>query len=133
MNWFTKSGVSHLDTDKKQALVTEHGGCEHVEADASKLHLVSYENDPWGREGHCLCQQCAEKIAEAEDNEPRHCSDCNETKLAKEGAEWRWYDFYAAQGDKPLWICSSCRTAEKHQNRVARDREDYEAEMGQYD
>jgi hypothetical protein len=36
--------------------------------------------------------------------------------------EWRWYDFYAAQGDEPYYICSLCWELPKHQTRMSNDR-----------
>jgi len=45
------------------------------------------------------------------------------------GFNWKWYDFYAAQGDEPLRICYACQKLAKHKTRVRRDREDYNAEF----
>lgn len=48
----------------------------------------------------------------------------------KDGAEWRWYDFYAPQGDEAPFICFACRALPKHLARVARDDADRRAEFG---
>lgn len=133
MNWFTSSFMFHASLPKKQAAVTEHGGCEHVEADPSLLYKISYENDSFGREGYCMCQACSEHADAEEDEEEVVCYDCEQTFKKKDTIAWKWYDFYAPQGDEPLTICQACRAAEKHQARVKRDRADYEDEMSRYD
>jgi hypothetical protein len=40
----------------------------------------------------------------------------------KDLTTWKWYDFYAAQGDEPLLLCKECRNGERHKKRVAEDR-----------
>ena len=132
MNWFTKEYVQSRTTAAKQALVNTHGGCEHVEADASLVSVVSYENDIWGKEGYCMCEACHEKVEEEEGNELVTCHDCHQHVPRKETIDWKWYDFYAPQGDMPLVICDTCRTKDTHQQRVARDRADYDREFGDY-
>lgn len=118
---------------EKEAAVAMWGGCEHVGDNPSLLYKITYENDPWGREGYCLCQACSEQADAVEDEEEVICYDCQQTFKKKDTIEWRWYDFYAPQGDEPLTICQSCKKAEKHQARVKQDREDYEEEMKRYD
>ena len=129
MNWFTKSFVGTSTLSVKAKLVEEWGGCEHVEKDSSCLYRVDYENDSFGREGYCLCEACAEAATEREDNELHTCVDCKSEVPLKDGVMWKWYDFYAAQGDEPLFVCNTCRTKEKHLARRAKDRADYEAEF----
>lgn len=68
-----------------------------------------------------------------DDYETEVCHDCKKPFFKKDGIEWKWYDFYAAQGDEPLSICNQCRKGETHRHRVERDRVDYEEEMGRYD
>lgn len=133
MNWFTKANVSTQPLEKKEALLEEHGGCEHVEKDPSLMTRVSYENDSFGREGYCMCQVCADAADEHDRLEEHTCSDCKGSFPAKDMVEWKWYDFYAAQGDQPLWICNTCRTKERHIQRVKKDRQEYEEEMSYYD
>lgn len=133
MNWFTKSYVSNNSLERKKQLFEEHGGCEHVEADPSVMAVVAYENDSFGREGYCLCEACDDLSVEHEDNEEHVCHDCKSCKPLKEGVMWKWYDFYAAQGDEPLFICNECRKKDTHINRVRRDRQDYEEEMDYHD
>jgi len=131
MNWFTKSYVSARTLEAKKAFVAEHGGCEHVEADPSLLFCISYENDSFGREGYCMCDACDDLALEQEDNEDVVCTDCKGTFKKKDTREWRWYDFYAAQGDEPYVLCETCRRAEKHRERVRRDERDRIDEMGE--
>ena len=132
MNWFTKSHVSAASLEKKKSFVDLWGGCDHVEADPSLLHIVSYENDPWGREGICLCKECCDKADEEEANEDVICHDCKKTVKRRDTIPWRWYDFNQRQGDNPLTICTSCATQVTHLNRIQKDRNDYEAEMSRY-
>lgn len=68
-----------------------------------------------------------------DDYETEVCHDCKKPFFKKDGIEWKWYDFYAAEGDEPLFICNQCRKGEVHRHRVESDRIDYEEEMGRYD
>ena len=131
MNWFTKKLVANKDNAYKSELVEKCGGCEHVEGDASKAYIVSYENDSFGVvDGYCQCEECFNSSQEKEDNELYSCTDCGSKHPKKDMTVWTWYDFYAAQGDVPLYICQTCKTADKHVNRVRKDKEDYEWELG---
>lgn len=76
MNWFTKSVVSALPLEKKKALVETWGGCDHVQADAGCLDVVSYENDSFGREGWCSCKACHIEVMAREDAEITNCNWC---------------------------------------------------------
>lgn len=124
MNWFTQSNVTHTTLEQKKKEIQEHGGCEHVEANPELLYRISYENDSWGREGYCLCEACAKQADEEEGKEQVVCHDCKQSFEKKDTFTWKWYDFYAPQGDIPLTICNGCRTGQTHVHRVARDRED---------
>jgi hypothetical protein len=58
-----------------------------------------------------------------EERERLHtCGDCLKDVPAREGDTWRWYDFYAAQGDEELFLCIPCWQAPRHQQRLAADR-----------
>lgn len=129
MNWFTQSVVSNQPITKKKALVQEWGGCDHVVADPALLHVVSYENDSFGQEGYCMCESCWTAAQAAEDEVEYVCEDCKQSVKLKDGRFWKWYDFSAAQGDEPLFICNTCRKGETHVNRVRQDRQDYEREF----
>lgn len=130
MNWFTKKIMADNDTAAKQKVVNEWGGCEHVEADPSKLFVVHYENDSFGREGYGVCEACDRKRTEDEGSQFYTCVDCKTSKPLKEMLVWTWYDFFAAQGDEPYHLCRPCFTADKHQNRMRKDREDRDWELG---
>lgn len=133
MNWFTKTYCGTFPLERKVELLEEHGGCDHVENDPSLMFCVSYENDAWGREGYCMCQSCTENAEEAEGQEMVTCHDCGQEFQKKDTIEWRWYDFYAPQGDEPLTICEGCRHKETHLERRRRDRADLEEELDQYE
>lgn len=132
MNWFTKKHVSHIANVQKKALIEKYGGCIHVTEDPSLLFIISSENDIWGSESHCLCEECYEKIEVAVGLESVVCHDCYLTWPRKDTISWKWYDFYAPQGDEPLIICKECQKKEKHLQRVATDKADYEDEMNDY-
>lgn len=134
MNWFTHRVIAGNPTNQLQAHLSEEGGCEHVENDINLAHALRREMDSFGPvSSFVYCKACDEAIEEGEGNEERHCHDCKQPVKKKDGVEWRWYDFYAPQGDEPLFVCNGCRDKEPHQNRVRRDREDRDAELGEYD
>ena len=106
--------------------------CEHCTAeDLSKAVGFFYEKDSFGYVfTEIACKECEDKGKEEEDNKMVCCDDCKGTFLRKETTEWRWYDFYAAQGDEPCIICDECWNKPAHQSRMARDKADYDAEFG---
>lgn len=132
MNWFTKTYASNMNESRKRALVDEWGGCKHVAKDASLLHVVSYENDSFGKEGYCMCKECDAQMRAELDAEEVVCEDCGKTYVRCETISWRWYGFYAPQGDEPLVICASCQDGETHKKRLERYRHDAEADA-EYD
>lgn len=67
-----------------------------------------------------------------DDYETEVCYDCKKPTFKKDGFEWKWYDFYAAQGDEPLFICNQCRKGEVHRHRVENDRRNAEEEEDRY-
>lgn len=52
-----------------------------------------------------------------------YCVDCKAVAFVKDTVTWRWYDFYAPQGDIPLVICKGCVGSELHHRRVLKDEE----------
>ena len=132
MNWFTTFHYNSSSLEKKTELVNEHGGCDHVVADPSLLVSVSFENDSFGREGYCVCEECRQKQQEEEGAEIVCCHDCGQKFPKKETIAWKWYDFYAPQGDEPMIICNGCRTKEQHRERVQSDRQEQQAEEEYY-
>lgn len=129
MNWFTTTHAAGFPNEKKKQHVDEWGGCEHVEQDASLLHLISYENDSFGREGYCMCKECWEAAQKAQAEEMVTCQDCHQIVPTKDTISWRWYDFYAPSGDEPLIICIECKYKPTHLNRVAKDKKERDAEL----
>lgn len=131
MNWNTTSYIAGRSPERIKKLIEQDDACEHVIADISLAYSVRAENDSFGTVGSCVCcKECDAKVDEEEDNEEHVCVDCLQTKPQKEGIQWKWYDFYPAQGDTPMFVCNCCRPKEKHQRRVANDRANYEAEFG---
>lgn len=134
MNWNTSTYIADRTAEQKQKLFDQDGGCEHAEADINVAAYVLRENDSFGTVGsYVCCEACKDKAKEEEDNETYVCADCKETKPQKDGIQWKWYDFYPAQGDTPLFICNCCRSKEKHQTRVAADQRAYSEEFGDPD
>jgi len=133
MNWFTSESVKFKPKEEKQKLVNEHDSCEHVTADPSLLVKVQYENDSFGREGYCLCQECLDQCLKEEAESTVCCYDCKGTFKKSETTEWRWYDFYAPAGEEPLIICNTCRAADTHLRRCDQDHANYTAECGSHD
>lgn len=109
--------------------------CPHVSHKKLK-HAVGYfyERDSCGPVAqYIVCESCRVKCQEQEDNQEVVCHDCKQTVLVKNSIEWKWYDFYAPQGDEPIIICNDCRKLQKHIDRVAKDTRDYNEEFGHDD
>ena len=106
-----------------RALGTD-GECEHVEHDCTTAYAVFCEDDSFGPVGrYVVCKDCYLKEKQEEDERIDYCQDCGKALPQKELRVWRWYDFYAAQGDEPLVICDECWKAPKHQWRLQKDEE----------
>lgn len=134
MNWFTSNIIVQYSAKRKQELIEQDGGCEHVEHNPELAYAVKRENDSFGVVGqYVVCQACDKKVDEEEGNVEHVCNDCKQTFKAKDGIAWKWYDFYAASGDKPLFVCKACEGEKKHKSRVEKDRLDYEMEFGDAD
>ena len=133
MNWFTRSVVAHYPHDLKKKEVQEWGGCEHVIDDPSLLYIISYENDSFGREGYCMCEECHKSTLEAKEEEQVQCHDCHLEFARKDTVAWTPYDYYPRQGDRPINICVKCQTQPKHLSRVSRDETDRIEEEAFYD
>lgn len=130
MNWFTQTVVASESLEKKIDLIDTWGGCEHVENAPNLLHIVLYENDSFGREGYCSCKDCHDAAKQEESNKTVWCHDGKHSVLKSDSIEWRWYDFYAAQGDEPLVLCRECAKGEVHRARVRQDQREYQEEFG---
>lgn len=122
MNW-----VVH---GQKQTITEEWDHCEHLNVGDVAPYMVGEQDSfgPVARMG--MCQECHDKYKEEQEQELEYCHDCGQEKPMKEMRQWRWYDFYAPQGDEPLMICDDCSVKDKHKERVRKDNEAYEREMG---
>ena len=124
MNWTVHKVInpikqSHIDT----AL---DGVCDHIVVGMGG-HMVG-EQDSFGPVTRFLeCDDCYKAAKDVEGEELVYCGDCKKEHLKKNTIEWRWYDFYAPQGDEPLILCIECRKAPKHLARRARDEADKHA------
>lgn len=121
MNHFTKSNtvVTELHEDL----------CEHLQI--GDKAIVHTERDSFGPVGEViLCQDCEDERLKEEAEVQVICHDCKQEHPRSQTIAWKWYDFYAAQGDEPLTICDACRVADKHQARVRADEREYCLEHG---
>lgn len=134
MNWFTSNIIAQYSVKRKQELIEQDGGCEHVEHNPELAYAVKRENDSFGVVGqYVVCQACDKKVDEEEGQVEHVCGDCKQTFKAKDGIAWKWYDFYAPQGDTPLMICNCCKVLPQHLGRVRQDQRDYDEEFGHDD
>ena len=104
--------------------------CEHILAGAP-CFCEYVESDSFGTVGEApVCKECYD-IAEAESQSELHtCIDCKTIVPRSEGIFWRWYDFYAAQGDEAAFVCHECRKKPQHIRRVEKDQAAREEELG---
>lgn len=107
--------------------------CEHVMNGTRLAYAVLCEDDSFGPlVRDVVCEACYDASREEEGSVIVVCHDCKERKPMRECFEWRWYDFYAPQGDEPYIICEECETKPAHLERVRRDNDQYNAEMRYY-
>lgn len=105
--------------------------CDHVLADPSKAIVVHRESDSFGPVGDlALCKECDDAAKAEKAAEVVICPDCHKEVKVGDTRTWKWYDFYAAQGDEPLVICRECWQAPRHQSRMARDAQARDEELG---
>jgi hypothetical protein len=131
MNWFTRVSLATSTVETKQEYADQDSVCEHVEGDINLAHAVRREMDSLGSVGtYVCCKACDEQVDEEAGNEQCVCRDCKQPTKLKDGFNWRWYDFYAPQGDEPVFICNGCRDKPTHQARVRQDNDDRYAEFG---
>lgn len=104
--------------------------CEHILA-GEPCYCEYVESDSFGIVGESpVCKDCYDKIELEAQAEIHSCHDCHKKVPASEGVFWRWYDFYAPQGDEPMFICNECTVKPTHINRREKDQRDYNYEMG---
>lgn len=122
MNWFV-----HKVNDTVRE---EYDHCEHLSVGDIAPHVVG-EQDSFGPvERYAMCHACYEEHQKEVDEELEYCRDCGQQKPMKDMIEWRWYDFYAPQGDEPRIVCNACTKLPKHQQRVERDKRNREYDLG---
>lgn len=108
--------------------------CEHVDSDPDTAYSVFTEDDSFGPVvRYIVCQPCYVKTKQEENDEKHVCNDCKQSVRRAEGIMWKWYDFYEAQGDEPLFVCLKCTELPRHKDRVARDREADEKETAYHE
>lgn len=106
---------------------TEH--CEHILAATACAVAVLCEDDSFGPlTRYAVCKACHDKAKAEHNAQLVTCCDCKQHKPRSDVRQWRWFDFYAPQGDEPLDVCKACWDEPKHQSRLAQDRMDAQAE-----
>lgn len=95
--------------------------CKHVESGSPPYGLFK-EDDSFGPlVRYIVCFQCYNEEAERRLSEQHCCADCRQKVPLRGGILWRWYDFYAEQGDEAVFVCNACQLMPKHQARLADD------------
>ena len=102
--------------------------CPHVCAeDTSKGVGYFFERDSFGYVfTEIVCEECRVAQQKQIDESPCTCDDCKRSFPSKEVWAYKWYDFYAPQGDEPIMVCTECRGAQKHLDRLESDRRNRE-------
>lgn len=112
------TNITYGNTSNLSAYELENSDyCEHAEEDSSLGVKYSKESDSFGTVGiYIQCKECFEHTKEQD----RHntCYYCSEDKKT---TQWRWYDFYAPQGDEALEVCDECWDKPAHQRRISQD------------
>jgi len=122
--------VTYYDQTNIRYYIDKDSQCEHVEKDKTLAYCVDIEADSFGVvSSHAKCKECHETEKNEVDEELHTCFDCLKEVKRADGIMWKWYDFYAPQGDEPLFICNECKGNSKHTERVAKDNADYNYEM----
>lgn len=118
MTNITYGNASSLSSD----VLERADRCVHAQVDLSLGVKYSMESDTFGILEVCVqCKTCFEETKRQD--RLNHCHYCG---AEKETDQWRWYDFYAPQGDVPLEVCSDCWDGPAHQRRISRDNDNYE-------
>ena len=104
--------------------------CEHLK-EGDTAYIIHEERDSFGTvSAYAECAACAEQRQNDEQERQVVCKDCLQRFRKADTSEWRWYDFYAPQGDEALVLCHGCWKAPKHVARMRKDEEDRLYEMG---
>jgi len=111
--------------------------CDKARADISLVVTINGEMDSFGPVSMIgVCQECldAERARkQVEGEEPWTCPNCGRLLQLKDRRTWKWYDFYAEQGDEALVLCKVCQQEPAHQARMARDRREEAEEQRSYE
>ena len=132
MNWF--KGMNPNDYRMQYDPDLSRGDlCPHVEADPKCAYYARCEFDSFGIVGASVaCKDCDKKDEEEAGKLTVICADCGEPKPMNQCHEWRWYDFYAPQGDEPRIVCKKCWELPRHKERMKKDAEDADWEHRRY-
>ena len=117
-----------------KAALDEADLCEHLQQEATaQAYAIFKEDDSFGPVGRiAVCKVCYDKSIQEHNEQTTCCNDCKQMKKNSEMREWRWYDFYAPQGDEPLEICTDCWKEPKHQERMRKDNQARKEEEAYY-
>lgn len=125
MNWIVRRVIKTVTQEQ----FDEYEHCDHVKVGESAYY--GCEHDSFGPlDGYLCCETCRESQRKSEAEELVYCNDCGKEHPRANTVAWKWYDFYAPQGDEPIIVCDTCRLAARHQRRVAKDQADYNREFG---
>ena len=121
-----------MTSTPRQEVIDGADFCDHVSAeDMCKAVGYGYESDSCGLvAAYICCQECCDAARKQEQEELVTCNDCGQRHPRKNVTAWKWYDFYAAQGDEPIEVCNGCWDQPKHQQRLKKDAQDYAEEFG---
>jgi len=121
------------DLDKVREMITNPHceACDHVRENSELAVAIFTEKDSFGPLcWYAVCEECYQKTVKDEDAEVCACHQCKTVMTRGKLYAWKWYDFYAEQGDEPMLLCSTCRNSEQHKERVAEDRRHRKKELG---
>lgn len=107
--------------------------CDHVQVNKSLAYVSLNEDDGFGPlSRYVVCKPCYEKAQQEYAEQSTYCDDCKQYKKNSQMRQWRWFDFYAAQGDEPVDICKECWELPKHEKRMSNDRAERQADDDYY-
>lgn len=114
-------------TNYKNVIVKEEDDtCGHLKVGERAFNTV-VESDTLApsTESYHECEACYNSRMV----ELTNCPCCSRQIEVGDLREWRWYGFYAPQGDEPITLCVKCWDEPTHQRRIQRSREDMEWEQ----
>lgn len=128
MNWYVHSRTTRCVGFVQEGSVCEGGNCEHLE-DGDQAYGYSGESDSWGSEHYLMCKPCYEQFLIDRQTEPEDCYDCGMDKPRNEGISYTPYfcDEMPRERNR-VFVCNICKELPAHQNRLAQDERDMEAD-----